>query len=88
MSYNIISATMHRDEEKHWLGHTVFTIGESKTEYEISFFSKNGKDWDYSLHFAGEPGAEEEFLQLDARLEEDDDLYDDLLDAAIDSIPE
>ncbi|WP_318245285.1 hypothetical protein [Paenibacillus gallinarum] len=88
MSYNIIRASMHRDEEKHWLGNTVFTIGESKTEYEISFFSKNGKDWDYSLHFAAEPGVEEEFLQLDARLEEDDDLYNDLLDAAIDSIPE
>lgn len=88
MSYNIIKASMRKDEEGHWLGQTVFTMGDSKTEYEIFFFSKNGKDWDYSLHFANEPGVEEEFLELDARLEEDDDLYDDLLDAAIDSIPE
>lgn len=88
MSYKIIRATMGKNEDNEWLGSTVFTIDESPVEYEISFYSKRGKDWDYSLHFAGEPGEEEEFLKLDARIEEDDDLFDDLLDTAIDTIPE
>ncbi|MCM3783774.1 hypothetical protein M3231_12390 [Neobacillus mesonae] len=88
MSYKVIKASMGKNENNEWLGSTVFVMGENTVEYEISFFSKNGKDWDYSLHFADEPGEEEEFLKLDAQIEEDDELFDDLLDAAIESIPE
>lgn len=78
-------AGMQRDEENNFVGYAVFSVEGQAAAYEITFLSKNGKDWDYSLNFAGEPGPEEEFLKVDALIEEDDDLFDDLLDAAIDA---
>lgn len=81
----IQNAGMGRDEDNNFVGHTVFVFEGQAAAYEITFLSKNGKDWDYSLNFAGEPGPEEEFLKVDALIEEDDDLFDDLLDAAIDA---
>ncbi|GAB6989317.1 hypothetical protein [Paenibacillus pini] len=88
MEVQIIRADMHKDEEKHYVGHTIFKLADHKSEYEITFFSKRGKDWDYSLNFAGEPGNEEEFLKTDTLVEEDDDLFDTLLDAALDTMEE
>ncbi|ANY71539.1 hypothetical protein BBD41_02500 [Paenibacillus ihbetae] len=78
-------ADMKRDEEDQFVGYTVFSIDGHAASYEITFLSKNGRDWDYSLNFAAEPGLEEQFLQVDERLEEEDELFDDLLDAAIDA---
>ncbi|KAF9117973.1 hypothetical protein BGX30_004937, partial [Mortierella sp. GBA39] len=65
---------MKLDEERHYVGHTIFTLEGHKSKYEVTFFSKKGDDWDYSLNYADESGIEEEMLQADARLEEDDDL--------------
>ncbi|WP_106767688.1 hypothetical protein [Paenibacillus faecalis] len=78
-------AGMHRDEEDHFIGYAVFSIQGHTSAYEITFMSKNGKDWDYSLNYAEESGQEEEFLQADELIEEDDELFDDLLDAAIEA---
>lgn len=78
-------AGMQRNEENHFVGYTVFSLEGQASVYEITFMSKKGKDWDYSLNFAGEPGPEEEFLKADALIEESDELFDDLLDAAIDA---
>ncbi|MGG3281517.1 hypothetical protein [Paenibacillus solani] len=76
---------MKRDESDQFVGYTVFSIDGHASSYEITFLSKNGRDWDYALNFAGEPGGEEQFLQIDERIETDDELFDDLLDAAIDA---
>lgn len=78
-------ADMRRDEENNFVGYAVFTMEGQAAAYEITFLSKNGKDWDYSLNFAGESGPEEDFLKVDTLIEENDDLFDDLLDAAIDA---
>lgn len=78
-------ADMKRDDADQFVGYTVFSIDGHASSYEITFLSKNGRDWDYSLNFAGEPGIEEQFLQIDERIENDDELFDDLLDAAIDA---
>lgn len=78
-------ADMKRDESDQFVGYTVFSIDGHASSYEITFLSKNGRDWDYALNFAGEPGVEEQFLQVDERIETDDELFDDLLDAAIDA---
>ncbi|WP_150271705.1 hypothetical protein [Paenibacillus tepidiphilus] len=85
MRVQIVQAVMNRDEDNHYIGRTVFHYSDHKARYEITFFSKKGKDWDYSLSFAEEPGSEEQLLALDALLETDDDLFDELLDAALDS---
>ncbi|AIQ12865.1 hypothetical protein [Paenibacillus durus] len=85
MSVVVTEAAMRRDEEGNYVGRTVFSLEGHAASYEITFFSKKGKEWDYSLSFAGESGSEEQFLELDSRLEEDDDLFDQLLDAALDA---
>lgn len=65
----------------------MFKTDGDKSVYEITFMSKNGKDWDYSLHFTEQSGDEEELLKMDELLENDDDLYNQLLDAALDAYP-
>ncbi|NGM84076.1 hypothetical protein G5B47_16785 [Paenibacillus sp. 7124] len=85
MSVSVTEAAMRRDAEGNYVGRTVFTLEGHAAPYEITFFSKKGKEWDYSLSFAGESGSEEQFLELDAKLEEDDELFDRLLDAALDA---
>ncbi|MDH6368958.1 hypothetical protein M2444_000736 [Paenibacillus sp. PastF-3] len=84
MNLEIVSAEMSRKEDKSYVGRTIFTLENHKAPYEITFFSTRGTEWDYSLSFAGEPGSEEQFLETDALLENDDDIYNQLLDAALD----
>lgn len=83
MNLEIVSAEMSRKEDKSYVGRTIFTLENHKAPYEITFFSTRGTEWDYSLSFAGEPGSEEQFLETDALLENDDDIYNQLLDAAL-----
>lgn len=85
MNLQIVTAELKREEDKSYIGRTVFTLGDHKSPYEITFFSKRGSEWDYSLSFAGEPGSEEQFLEIDTLLETDDDLFNQLLDAALDT---
>ena len=84
MSPVIISAEMNRKEDRSYVGRTIFTLDNHKAPYEITFYSTRGTEWDYSLSFAGEPGSEEQFLETDELLENDDDVYNALLDAALD----
>lgn len=82
----VISATMRQEEDGTFLGQAVFNMEGQKSTFEISFFSKKGKEWDYSLHYAEGERIEEELLAIDELLEEDDDLFDMLLDAARDAM--
>lgn len=82
---NIVKAEMKREEDRSYVGRTVFTLEQHKSPYEITFFSKRGTEWDYSLSFADEPGSEEQFLETDNLLETDDDIFNQLLDAALDT---
>lgn len=83
--FKVTRAGMRKDDEGYFVGYAVFAAEGHASDYEITFMSKNGRDWDYSLNFAGEPGPEEQFLQVDALIEEEDELFDDLLDAAIEA---
>lgn len=85
MNVEIVKAELKREEDKSFIGRTVFTIEQHNSPYEITFFSKRGSEWDYSLSFAGEPGSEEQFLEVDTLLEHDDDFFNQLLDAALDT---
>ncbi|WP_227779441.1 MULTISPECIES: hypothetical protein [Paenibacillus] len=87
VNIEIIRAEMRREDEKSYIGTTVFRAEGEKSIYEVTFMSKNGKDWDYSLHFTEQSGDEEELLRMDELLENDDDVYDKLLDAALDAYP-
>lgn len=78
-------AGMQRSDEDHFIGYTIFAYEGHAEPYEITFYSKDGRNWDYSLNFADEPGLEEQFLAVDELIENNDDLFDDLLDAAIEA---
>ncbi|MEC2344053.1 hypothetical protein P9H28_08115 [Paenibacillus barengoltzii] len=84
----IVHAEMRREEDGSYIGKTIFEVSSHKAAYEITFYSEKGMDWDYSLHYANEPGIEEQFLAVDERIEEADELFDTLLDAAWDTLPE
>jgi len=86
MNVHIESADMKKNEENHFIGHTLFSIEGYKDLYELTFFSKRGKEWDYSINFAKESGKEEDLLTIDKFIEEDDELFDQLLDAALDAM--
>ncbi len=86
MELHIQEAKMTENTDKELQGSAVFRLEGYQFPYEISFFSKNGRDWDYSLHFTSESGEEEEFMKLDQRLTDDDDLFDALLDAALEKL--
>jgi hypothetical protein len=88
MNIAIKQANISKDSEGAFLGKTVFEVEGHEQPYEITFYSKKGRDWDYSLHFHLEPGDEEKLLAVDAYIEESDEAFDSLLDAALDSNPE
>lgn len=85
MTLHVQQATLAQQDDNAFTGNVVFKLEGYNSLYEISFFSKNGRDWDYSLHFTAQSGNEEEYLKLDAQLEHDDELFDALLDAALQS---
>ncbi|WP_458460607.1 hypothetical protein [Paenibacillus sp.] len=87
VNIEIIRAEMRREGEKSFVGNTIFRTEGEKSVYEITFMSKNGKDWDYSLHFTEQSGDEDELLRMDELLESDDELYNQLLDAALEAYP-
>lgn len=85
---HIQQAEMNKEEDGAYKGQVVFTLAGNQSSYEIVLYSKKGKDWDYSLHFAEGARSEEEMLAVDARLEEEDELFDLLLHAAQTSLRE
>jgi predicted RNase H-like HicB family nuclease len=83
MEIMIRNVVMSRTDEDGWLGKVEFAVKDHKEPYEIVFHSKDGRDWGYSLHFLDESGPEEEIDALDQYLEENDEAYEMLLDAAL-----
>jgi hypothetical protein len=84
MKINTIRADMTFNEEDGYVGHVHFEVEGHRKPYEITLQSdKRGREWSYSLVFDGEPGSEEEIQALDELLEEDDELFDPLVEAAM-----
>lgn len=73
---------MRRDEDETYRGKTVFTLSGHKSCYEVTLLSRDGRDWSYSLSFSGESGSESEIEQVEQRLEQDDEWFDALVEAA------
>lgn len=86
MNVQIEQASLAQQADNEFIGNVIFRLEGYVHPYEISFFSKNGRDWDYSLHFTAQSGDEDEYMKLDELLESDDDLFDRLLDAALQSM--
>ncbi|TCZ73550.1 hypothetical protein E0485_20805 [Paenibacillus albiflavus] len=83
MTIQIIDTTVSHSKEDGYIGHVVFQYADHTAKYEITLQSKNKKEWNYSLNFALESGKEEDILFVDEQLEEDDELFDYLVDAVV-----
>lgn len=81
MNIQIGDAQIKQDEDG-YVGQVVFTVEGHPKPYEITLFSKNGKDWDYGLHFAESPGSEQLIDEVEAYLEEEEDAFNALVEAA------
>lgn len=83
MKWTIIDAEMEHTKEDGYLGKVVFTLEGHRSQYELTLQSKKGNDWSYSLNFTEQSGIEAEIEAAEQRIEEDDDLFDALVDAAM-----
>jgi len=82
----ISTAALTHSKEDGYVGRVEFLVAGHPNAYEITLQSKNDRDWNYSLNFANEPGKEEHILAVEKELEEDDDLFDIVVDAARNSL--
>jgi hypothetical protein len=87
MNINIIAARMTYNKDEGYLGHVGFEVEGHKHAYEITVFSKRGKEWDYALMFLNESGSEEDILAVEDVLEEDDELFERIVEAAKKELP-
>jgi len=79
---NVLAASMTYSKEEGYVGKVEFEVQDHKLPYEITLFSKNGKEWSYGLFFSKESGSEEDILAVEDLLEENDEWYDFLVEAA------
>lgn len=83
MDVTVLNASMTFNEEDGYVGKVQFQTGDGQTGYEIALQSnKRGRDWGYGLFFLQDSGDEEKLLALEERLEEDDELFDFLVETA------
>jgi hypothetical protein len=78
----VLEASMVYSKEEGHVGKVAFEVENHKQPYEIMLYSKKGKEWSYSLNFLQEPGGEEEIEALEELLEENDEIYEQLVEAA------
>lgn len=88
MNIRIIEAKMSHNEQDGYLGYVHFEVEGHKQPYELTLQSeKRLDDWNYALHFLNESGSEQEIEAVERAIEEDDDFFDRLVEAALDELP-
>jgi hypothetical protein len=80
--FQVIDAKMEYDQENGYVGTVAFQFANHKYPYEVTLYSKKGKQWMYGLHFMREPGNEEDLLAMEEFIEEHDEYYDFLIETA------
>lgn len=68
-------------KEKGYVGSIELEVEGHQSLYEVTLYSKDAKDWSYSLNFAKQSGLEEEISRLEELIEEDDEVFDSLVNA-------
>ncbi|MBD0383032.1 hypothetical protein ICC18_23250 [Paenibacillus sp. WST5] len=81
----IMKANLEHSKEDGYVGHVEFTVEGHAFPYEITLQSKSRKDWSYALNFSKESGKEEDIDAVEDLLEEDE-YFDQLVDAALKSL--
>jgi len=82
MEITIQKAEMTYSKENGFVGNVEFTVESHKAPYEITFYSKNQKEWSYGLHFLNASGSEDEIFALEELLDDSDEYFNLLVDAA------
>nr|WP_245855584.1 hypothetical protein [Paenibacillus rigui] len=82
----IQSACMTHTKEDGYVGQVEFQVEGHKFPYEITLYSTKGKEWSYGLHFLEQSGSEEQILEVEDLLEENDEYFDMLVEAAKNSL--
>ncbi|MBW7474938.1 hypothetical protein K0T92_09290 [Paenibacillus oenotherae] len=85
MNLTILQAKLHYSEEDlGYAGFVHFEVEGHKVPYELTLLSKKKRDddWMYSINFLTGHGSEEQINEVEAQLEENDELFDSLIDAA------
>jgi hypothetical protein len=82
LNIQILEAAMTYTKEDGYVGKVQFEVEGHDNQYEITLHSKKGNEWGYGLFFLHESGKEEQLLALEDELEENDELFDTLVEAA------
>jgi len=86
MKASILHAEMTYSEQDGYLGRVRFEVDGHKQPYELTLQSDSRlDDWNYALNFMNESGSEAEIEAVEAAIEQDDDFFDHLVEAAVES---
>lgn len=86
ITVSIMDAAMTYTKEDGYVGKVQFSVEGHTHEYEITLHSKRGTEWGYGLFFLNESGKEEQLEQVEDELEENDELFEQLVQAAKDKL--
>ncbi|WP_199620997.1 hypothetical protein [Paenibacillus alkalitolerans] len=81
MNITVLNARMNKDQDG-YAGAVEFQVDGHKFPYEMTLFKDKAGEWEYNLLFLNESGSEEDILAVEEYLEENDDAFIRLLDAA------
>ena len=84
MNVQILHATMTFTKEDGHVGAVHFQVEGHPKPYEMALHkSRKAKEWGYGLFFLAGSGDEDLLLEVEDELEENDELYDQLVEAAV-----
>jgi hypothetical protein len=84
--FTVVEAAMIRNPKGEYSGFTKFQANQAPTIYELSLASDDGNDWMYNLHFTENSGTDELMDQVSNWIDENDEAFDELLQAALDNV--
>jgi len=82
MNVEVVYAKLTYSKEDGYIGTLHLNVEGHATQYEMSLQSNKGNEWGYSLFYLNGFGNEEQMLALEDEIETNDDLFDQLIDAA------
>ena len=86
MNIIVRHAEMTHSKADGYVGKVIFEVEGHKHAYEITLHSKSAKDWAYGLFYSDESGSEEDLFAVEDYLEENDEAYLALVQAARDAL--
>lgn len=88
MNISVLHAEMTYTKDSGYVGKVQFAVEGHKNEYEMALQSKKARDWGYGLFFLHESGNEDDLNAVEDELEENDEWFDFLVEAAMKTLEE